>query len=190
MEDLKLPLKKKAYKKSDFNPIQWHSCLPFVDNKKAILIHRPREVSTYTHFKYPYLAIKAWCGNHFTGDDKFTFMASLDGQDKLLCARCEAIATQNGLPSAEDLTGKHVHIGRLKAIRTCCKDVTQPHKTARPNDQEELMMKYVLLMSLFLTGCYDHMQCIDGQLYYNAHPYGMDNIYTKSPSNKECLVKE
>lgn len=115
----KQPLKKpkgEPYKGS----IAWKMCLPFVDNKRAQLIHRPKKVTTYVHYKFPYLGVKAWCGNTFVGD-KFTFLADLQPDGKLLCARCEAIALENGLPSAESLVGHHVHIGKLKPIRICCK---------------------------------------------------------------------
>lgn len=99
--------------------IVWKSCLPFVDNKRAQLIHRPKEVTTYVHYKYPYLAVKAWCGNTFVGD-KFTFLTDITDGGKLLCSRCEATAIENGLLSSSDIVGHHVHLGKLKPIRICC----------------------------------------------------------------------
>lgn len=117
---VKQPLQNKRKQDKNFPHIAWHSSLPFVDNKLAMLIHRPREVSTFRHFKIPYIAVTNWCGNTNTGNDKFTFLESLPDAGKLLCSRCEEIAVRNGLPSAEQLTGKHVHLGKVKAIRTCC----------------------------------------------------------------------
>lgn len=40
--------------------------------------------------------------------------------DKILCARCEEFAAKNGLPSADSLAGRHVHVGRTIAAITCC----------------------------------------------------------------------
>lgn len=49
----------------------------------------------------------------------FSFLAA-PPEDKILCARCEAIAVANGLPSAAELAGRHVHVGRTVAVMTCC----------------------------------------------------------------------
>lgn len=116
----KLPLPARRKEKRTHVYMPWSSCLPFVDNKYAKLIHRPREVTTLTHFKYPYIAVKAYCGNSFNGKDKFTFHDTLNENGKLLCARCEKIALENGLISADLIVGRHVHLGRLKAIKACC----------------------------------------------------------------------
>lgn len=118
---LKVALKKPKRLPPSFNDhmYPWASCAPFVDNKRAMLIHRPRAVITFTHRKTPYISIQAWCGNHFTGDDKFTFLDFLPTTGKLLCARCEAMATKAGLPSADELNGQHVHLGKLFVKRTC-----------------------------------------------------------------------
>ena len=40
--------------------------------------------------------------------------------DKLLCEACELSAVLAGLPSAYELAGRHVHLGRIKAVRVCC----------------------------------------------------------------------
>ena len=119
---LKVPLKRpKPFPPGiNDNMFPWATCTPFVDNKRAMLIHRPRAVITFTHMKMPYISVQAWCGNHFTGDDKFTFLDSIPDGGKLLCARCEIMATQVGLPSADELNGQHVHLGKLLVKRTCC----------------------------------------------------------------------
>lgn len=121
MIELKLPLKKRATK-PNYQHMAWSSCLPFIDNKMSLLIHRPREVSTFNSLRKSHIAIKAFCGNTFCGTDKFTFLASLSESGKLLCERCEINAVIKGLPSAFELNGKHVHLGKVKAVRTCCKD--------------------------------------------------------------------
>jgi len=117
---LKLPLKPSRYKREDY-AFPWASCTPFVDNKLAQLIHRPMRVSTYKIHTTPHISISNWCGNTFSGDNKFTFMDTLPMNGKLLCARCEANAVAAGLLSADEIAGHHVHQGKLIVVKTCCK---------------------------------------------------------------------
>jgi len=101
--------------------IAWTACEPFVENTRAILIHRVRHVSTLRiSEKYePHIAVHAWCGTGMTGRTKFTFLAAPpDGS--LVCARCEEAAVRAELPTSDQLAGKHVHLGRLVAVRECC----------------------------------------------------------------------
>lgn len=49
--------------------------------------------------------------------------AGVPPDDRILCARCEAIAVANGLPSADELAGRHVHKGGVVAVATCCDKV-------------------------------------------------------------------
>lgn len=114
---LKLPLKQKQFNRRHGTP--WSSCAPFVDNDKAILLHRPKCVTVFKCGNRPsHLAVENWCGNTATGTDKFTFLDSYDGE-KLLCSRCEENATAQGMPSADELCGKHIHKGKLIAKQTC-----------------------------------------------------------------------
>lgn len=118
---LKLPLKVTRFAKK--NGLPWTSCLPFVDNKRAQLIHRPMSVTKYKCGSYPsHLAVHCWCGQGPAGSDKFTFLEKLDGS-KLLCAKCETNAVAAGLPSAYELSGLHVHVGKVVAVQTCCTEV-------------------------------------------------------------------
>jgi hypothetical protein len=52
--------------------------------------------------------------------DNLTFTDS-PSDGLVLCERCEAIAVDNGQMSADDICCRHVHIGRTKAVVTCCK---------------------------------------------------------------------
>ena len=99
--------------------IAWKSSLPFLDNSRAALVHRPRTVQTVTIHKEPHIAVLNWCGNGFAGKRNLTFLAA-PPENKLLCARCEAQAVKAGLPSAYELAGRHVHIGHVVAVRVCC----------------------------------------------------------------------
>ena len=121
---LKLPLKPgklppEGYRQHVF---PWASCAPFVENRRGLLIHRPMTVSTHTILKRiqrPHFSIGYWCGNHANNDaGNITFLAA-PPVGSILCERCEQEAVRAGLPSAESLAGRHVHVGRLKAILTC-----------------------------------------------------------------------
>lgn len=119
---MKLPIKiKDDHGRGVKRGIPWTSCSPFIDNSRAVLVHRPRYVTTHKisdRYK-PHIAVELWCGGGFAGGRKLAFVdAPPDG--KLLCARCEAKAVEAGLPSAAELAGQHVHIGRLVAQQVCC----------------------------------------------------------------------
>lgn len=92
---------------------------PFVVNDRAVLIHRPRSISLYNLHKYPHLGIRQWCGNTHTGMKKFTFIDAIP-EGRLVCAICEVRATMAGLPSADEICGRHVHKGRMFAKIDCC----------------------------------------------------------------------
>lgn len=104
----------------------WASCAPFVENSRGVLIHRPRSVSTVTIHKAPHMAILYWCGNGVAG--RHLTLLEAPPEDALLCEACERRAVAAGLPSADALAGRHVHLGKVVAVRTCCeaKDKEQP----------------------------------------------------------------
>lgn len=115
---MKLPLKRR--KDARFG-IAWKEASPFIENSRAVLIHRPRYVTTHKIGEKwkAHIAIECWCGNSFSGTKKFTFLDA-PPDNKLLCARCELLAVKNGQPTAESLVGKHVHLGRIVAQQVCC----------------------------------------------------------------------
>lgn len=123
---LSLEITESARKDSSIYP--WKTALPFVENSRGILIHRPRMVSTHTGLSRsnpsrwrPHIGIGFWCGMHVSGDKNFTFLLA-PPENGLVCHRCEAVAIANGFPSSAELAGRHVHIGRVKAVKDCCKD--------------------------------------------------------------------
>lgn len=74
----------------------------------------------YNIHKNPHIGVSFWCGMATTTDGtNLTFLDS-PSDDKILCARCEEFAAKNGLPSADSLAGRHVHVGRTVAVMTCC----------------------------------------------------------------------
>ena len=117
-ETFKLPLKRRP--DDVVRGLHWTSSKPFVENKRGILIHRPKSVLIYTAILgevYP--IVDYWCGGHAVGSDKFTFLDA-PPHKRLVCARCEAEAIKNDLPSSDLIVGKHVHIGGVIGVQTCC----------------------------------------------------------------------
>jgi len=102
--------------------ITWASCLPFVENTRGILIHRPKSAATINIHKQPHNVIHYWCGNGVS-DSKNLTLLDVPPDGSILCELCEQNAVYAGLPSADSLAGRHVHKGRLKAVKTCgCRD--------------------------------------------------------------------
>lgn len=104
----------------DRDSIQWKASLPFFVNSRGMLIHRVRSVrSFYTQGRqHRHDSVHYFCGafcitheNGFTADPP---------KDRLLCARCEALAVRHGQPSATALTSRHVCVGEIRAHRLCC----------------------------------------------------------------------
>ena len=115
---MKLPLKRR--KDARFG-IAWKEASPFIENSRAVLIHRPRYVTTHKIGEKwkAHISVECWCGNTFTGTKKFTFLDA-PPEGKLLCARCEEMATKRNMPTAYELAGRHVHLGRLVPQQLCC----------------------------------------------------------------------
>lgn len=112
---------------------QWDAAKPFVVNKLGVLVHRPIAVTSYRHINSSggFLAVHSYCGNACVGGDdwygsgKFTFVNEPE-EGAIVCARCEAIAIEAGLPSSAELVGRHVHIGGVKAVKHCCEEQNEP----------------------------------------------------------------
>lgn len=105
----------------EFKHLVWKKSLPFVWNPRGVMIHRAKSVHTYGYFSNSKLlrnVVHFWCGN-FCNNPEFY---SDPPENRLLCVRCEALATQAGELSADELAGRHVHIGKAIAVRTCCQE--------------------------------------------------------------------
>ena len=95
-------------------------CAPFVENKRAVLIHRPTEVTIHHLGRWGrHMGVHYFCGAIQSGKDKFTFLYEVP-EGRIVCAVCEERALQQGLPSSSELTGRHVCVGGVKAISFCC----------------------------------------------------------------------
>lgn len=115
---MKLPLQRRH---DEFvRGLHWASSKPFVENKRGVLIHRPKSVITFkAHWGEVYPIVDYWCGASASGADKFTFLDEPPAQ-RLVCARCESEATKHDQPSSELIVGRHVHVGGVIGVRTCC----------------------------------------------------------------------
>lgn len=116
----KLPLEIRPFDKKHGFP--WTSCLPFVENSRGTLIHRPRYGATYNLHAKPHNVVLFWCGMGVSSSGKNLTFLSAPPADKILCERCEAVAVKAGMPSSDELAGRHVHKGRTVAVVTCCKN--------------------------------------------------------------------
>ncbi len=105
----------------DSRQVTWKASLPFVDNERGTLIHRIRFGSTHNILKRPHIAVQFWCGMGVTASDGHLHFLETPPDGKILCERCETAATNYGLPSSDELAGRHVHKGRTVAVITCCK---------------------------------------------------------------------
>lgn len=117
-EMLKFPLEIRRFDVKHGFP--WKSALPFVDNSRGTLIHRPRSGVTFNCHDKPHNAITFWCGMGVSTSKKNLTFLSVPPPDKILCERCEEAAVKAGITSADKIAGRHVHKGRTIAVVTCC----------------------------------------------------------------------
>lgn len=96
----------------------WGKAAPFFINPRGILLHRVHSVTSYGfNRRFTHYAVRYWCGNGTTADGEFT---DDPPESRLLCSVCEAVAVGRGQATSESIAGHHVHIGKLRAVRTCC----------------------------------------------------------------------
>ncbi len=104
------------------NIFPWKKGKPFVENSKGQLVHRLRGGATYQNLRKAHIGVDFWCGMATASSgDNLTFLDT-PPEGKILCARCEEVAVSRGLPSADTITGHHVHIGGVQAVRACCNE--------------------------------------------------------------------
>lgn len=117
---MKIKLRRVEY---PYHVIHWKKALPFFFNRRGVLIHRVRHAITHTDQstgKPRHSSVGYWCGN--TGNLSKGELLSEPPESRLLCTLCETKATAAGEVSADILVGHHVHLGRMKPIKTCCQD--------------------------------------------------------------------
>lgn len=99
----------------------WKKTLPFNVNPRGVLIHRVRlGLSILYHGEHSHDCVHYWCTNQSNGEG--VSLTDDPPEGRLLCEICERNAVAAGEPSADELCGRHVHVGVMKAHRTCCRD--------------------------------------------------------------------
>ena len=104
------------------NTIEVLESEPFVENTRGRLIHRVRRARYNPENPYlggRLLVVDYWCKASASGHDELSFHA-IPPEGKFVCGICEARSTMAGQPESDTVAGKHVHKGRVKAVRTCC----------------------------------------------------------------------
>lgn len=96
--------------------------LPFAVNSRGVLVHRVRSLGVYlsNDGTYSHHSAHYYCGA-FAGGVSLTAEPK---PDAIVCQVCESRCHYLGLPSAEQLVGRHVHVGRKIGIATCCPGIT------------------------------------------------------------------
>lgn len=122
---MKVPLRQEDYSCFDSNPrmgvVQWKSSLPFFVNRRGYMIHRVRSAASHLwDGEFSHSTVHYFCGN--SGRIQYGDLYSDPPAERLLCELCELLAKKAGLPSADELAGRHVHVGKLRAERTCCNE--------------------------------------------------------------------
>jgi hypothetical protein len=103
---------------------------PFFENPRGVLIHRVRALYrlTATYSGAPWWIVEYWCENHGRTDDADSGLL-FDPGEKLVCARCEALAVSKGRRTSSDLAGRHVCTGVCRPVNTCCHAIVGQPKT-------------------------------------------------------------
>jgi hypothetical protein len=118
---MQLALEPKRYPAGCGGHIYLRSAEPFVENTRAVLIHRVRHATIHTVLADrwgPHLSVTNWCGNGFSSRKHLSFLAA-PPTGKLVCARCEENAVQMGQPSSSEIAGRHVCLGGVRAYSAC-----------------------------------------------------------------------
>ncbi len=110
-----------------FEVTAWLKAPPFAVNKRGVLVHRVRHVTTHmrygsggwaeSHHSMHYLCGNGCCFELGSEDET---LVSDPPKDRLLCEACERVAARQKLPTGDKLAGRHVHRGILKPHQTCC----------------------------------------------------------------------
>lgn len=122
MAKIKLRIKDDKSKRVEGrDTVQWKASLPFFQNFRGLLIHRVRSARSHiVDGELDHSSVHYLC-NNFGSLDNGELLAE-PPDDRLLCAVCEAFAISHGMPSADQLVGRHCHVGKIRAERVCCRE--------------------------------------------------------------------
>lgn len=95
--------------------------LPFFKSAAGMLFHRVNSVCDYLRDgKITHSAVGYLCGNTGFIRSGHDFTADPSATGGMVCSFCEFKAAQKKMPSADQLVGHHVHVGRLRVEQVCC----------------------------------------------------------------------
>lgn len=103
---MKVKLNRQKRTDSDIKP--WRESFPFAVNRRGLLTHRVKNVSTiYCRGEKSHHHVGYLCGNGccFELDEVKTVLVEKPPSDRLLCSFCEAVAQRKQLPSGDKLAG-------------------------------------------------------------------------------------
>lgn len=99
----------------------WSAVVPFFANPRGVLVHRVKCAGTFVDAEgnSRHHAVYYFCGGSCCTHSVEGFTDKPEPA-AVLCHRCEAMASNEQKPTADQLAGRHVHVGHARAVRTCC----------------------------------------------------------------------
>lgn len=121
--ELQKPRSDHSERDGRFRQVNYHHSAPFFDNPRGVLIHRVRALFRL-QFKGErhWWIVEYWCENGGRSEDIDSDLR-FDPGEKLVCARCEAIAVAKGQKTSSQIAGRHVCTGVCRPVNTCCPKV-------------------------------------------------------------------
>jgi hypothetical protein len=99
--------------------VHWLRSLPFFLASAGRLVHRVKAAKTHMrHGERSHDTTIYLCGGI---GHRGEFLAEPPA-NRLVCEVCEFQARRKRLPTADDLAGRHCHVGRVKVEQTCCRE--------------------------------------------------------------------
>jgi hypothetical protein len=106
---------------ADWSHVVWKKSLPFFVNTRGFLTHRVSWVYSIIYKgELSHTAVGYLCGNSGIEGTGHGLFYEDPPADRLLCELCENIAIRRRLPTADQLAGRHIHVGRIRVEQTCC----------------------------------------------------------------------
>ncbi len=100
----------------------WPRSLPFFRANAGLLFHRVAYVTDHLRHdgKVSHTSIHYICNNSSFIRGESEFVADPSKSGRLVCTACEFHAAMKRKPTADQIVGHHVHVGRLRVEQACC----------------------------------------------------------------------
>lgn len=108
-------------REDDIADMSAKSSLPFAVNPRGVLVHRVRGFGVFfsKDGNYSHHTAHYHCNNFAHG----VKLVAVPDESAIVCQACESRCHYLGLPSADEIAGRHVHVGRKVAIANCHPEV-------------------------------------------------------------------